>query len=96
VSRYPASSIDLAFVVSDSVPAGDIMRTLRAAGGELLEQVSVFDTFRSDAIGPGRVSLAFSLQFRAPDRTLTDGEVAGLRRQAIDAVVAAHGAELRG
>src|SRR4029077_3623787 len=80
VSRYPSSNIDLAFVVADTVPAGDVLRTLRAAGGELLERVSVFDTFRSDAIGPGRVSLAFSLRFRAPDRTLTDAEVATLRR----------------
>jgi phenylalanyl-tRNA synthetase beta chain len=96
VSRFPISGIDLAFVVADTVPAGDVVRTLYDAGGELLERVSVFDTFRSDAIGPGRVSLAFRLRFRAPDRTLTDAEVATLRRQAIDAVVAAHGAELRG
>ena len=96
VSRFPSSSIDLAFVVGDAVPAGDVLRTLREAGGELLEDVSIFDTFRSDAIGPGRVSLAFSLRFRAPDRTLTDAEVADLRARLIDAVVRAHGAELRG
>jgi phenylalanyl-tRNA synthetase beta chain len=95
VSRFPSSGVDLAFVVADTVPAGDLLRTLRAAGGELLEQVSVFDTFRSDAIGPGRVSIAFALRFRAPDRTLTDAEVAALRQAPIDAVVAAHGAELR-
>jgi phenylalanyl-tRNA synthetase beta chain len=96
VSRFPSSGVDLAFVVADTVPAGDILRTLRDAGGELLESVSVFDTFRSDTIGPGRVSIAFSLRFRAPDRTLTDAEVATVRHRAIDAVVAAHGAELRG
>jgi phenylalanyl-tRNA synthetase beta chain len=96
VSRYPSSGIDLAFVVADTVPAGAVLATLRETGGDLLESVSVFDTFRSDAIGPGRVSLAFTLRFRAPDRTLTDAEVATLRRRAVDAVVAAHGAELRG
>ena len=96
VSRFPSSSIDLAFVVADTVPAGDVLRTLREAGGELLEDVSIFDTFRSDAIGPGHVSLAFSLRFRAADRTLTDSEVAEMRTRAIDAVVRAHGAELRG
>jgi phenylalanyl-tRNA synthetase beta chain len=95
VSRFPSSGVDLAFVVSDTVPAGDVLRTLREAGGELLESVSIFDTFRSDAIGADRVSLAFSLRFRAPDRTLTDAEVAELRQRAIGAVVAAHGAELR-
>ena len=96
VSRFPSSGIDLAFVVADIVPAGDMVRTLREAGGELLESVSIFDSFRSDAIGPGRVSLAFRLRFRAPDRTLTDTEVAALRQRAIDAVVLGARAELRG
>jgi phenylalanyl-tRNA synthetase beta chain len=96
VSRFPASAIDLAFVFSDEVPAGEILRTLRATGGDLLEAVRCFDIFRSDALGIGRVSLAFALQFRAPDRTLTDGEVGELRRQCIDAVVTAFEAELRG
>jgi len=96
VSRYPASAIDLAFVVADTVPADGIVRTLRDAAGELLESVRTFDIFRSDALGAGRVSLAFALQFRAVDHTLTDAEVGELRQQCIDAVVSAYGAELRG
>jgi len=96
VSRYPVSAIDLAFVVADTVPADGIVRTLREAGGELLESVRTFDIFRSDALGAGRVSLAFALQFRAIDHTLTDAEVGELRQKCIDAVVAAYGAELRG
>ena len=56
----------------------------------------VFDEFRSDALGSGKVSLAFALEFRAPDRTLTDAEVGELRKLCIDAVVSAFGAELRG
>ena len=55
-----------------------------------------FDVFRSDAIGDGRVSLAFTVSFRSPDRTLTDDEVAERRQALIDAVVRAHRAELRG
>jgi phenylalanyl-tRNA synthetase beta chain len=94
-SRFPASTIDLAFEVPDAVPASAIERTLRDAGGDLLEDVRVFDEFRSEAIGAGRRSLAFTLRFRAPDRTLTDATVAELRTRAIDAVRAAHGAELR-
>jgi phenylalanyl-tRNA synthetase beta chain len=96
VSRYPASAIDLAFVLSDDVPAASVLRTLRDAGGEVLEAVQLFDIFRSDALGPGRVSLAFALRFRATDHTLTDAEVGELRRQCIDAVTTAHAAELRG
>jgi phenylalanyl-tRNA synthetase beta chain len=95
VSRYPASAIDLAFVVSDDVPAGALLATLRATGGELLESVQLFDVFRSEVLGPGKVSLAFALKFRAVDRTLTDADVGELRQQCIDAVEAAFGAELR-
>src|SRR5207249_1102101 len=70
-SRFPASAIDLAFVLPDSVPADAVGRTLREATGELLEDVRVFDEFRSPAFGAGRRSLAFALRLRAPDRTLT-------------------------
>jgi phenylalanyl-tRNA synthetase beta chain len=95
VSRFPASGIDLAFVVAENVAAGGVEATLRAAAGELLEDVRLFDVFRSDALGPGRKSLAYALRFRAPDRTLTDEEVGGLRQRCIGAVVAEHGGELR-
>jgi phenylalanyl-tRNA synthetase beta chain len=95
-SSYPPSAIDLAFIVDDQVPAAAVMATLRAATGDLLEDVRCFDEFRSPQLGEGRRSLAFALRFRAPDRTLTDAEVAELRRAAIDAVRGAHGAQLRG
>jgi phenylalanyl-tRNA synthetase beta chain len=95
ISRFPSSAIDLAFVVGDGVAAGAILRRLRAAGGDLLESVRVFDVFRSDTLGAGKVSLAFALTFRSPDHTLTDAEVGELRAKCIDAVVAEFGAELR-
>jgi len=94
-SPYPPSVIDLAFVVGDDVAAARVIATLRRAGGELLESVRCFDEFRSEQLGEGRRSLAFALRFRAPDRTLTVAEVGELRQRAIDAVVAAHLAELR-
>ena len=95
-SRFPASTIDLAFVAADTVAAADVIGTLRSSAGDLLEDVRTFDVFRSDAMGDGRRSLAFRLRFRAPDRTLTDADVGVLRQAAIDAVRSAHGAELRG
>ncbi len=95
-SRFPASNIDLAFVAADTVAAADVVRTLRATLGGVLEDVRTFDAFRSDAMAEGRRSLAFTLRFRAPDRTLTDVEVGVLRQSAIDAVRDAHQAELRG
>jgi phenylalanyl-tRNA synthetase beta chain len=95
-SRYPASTIDLAFVLDEAAPAGAAQRTLRHAAGKLLEDVHLFDVFRSDALGPNKKSLAFGLRFRAPDRTLTDEEVGGLRQRCIDAMAKEHGATLRG
>jgi phenylalanyl-tRNA synthetase beta chain len=95
-SPYPPSNIDLAFVVGEDTAAGDVAATLRTSGGELLEDLRLFDVFRSGSLGERRKSLAYTLRFRAPDRTLTDEEVGRLRQRCIDAVTAAHGAELRG
>ena len=95
-SPYPPSTIDLAFVVGEDVAAGAVAATLRAAAGEALEEVRLFDVFRSDALGEGRKSLAFALRFRAPDRTLTDDEVGDIRRRCVDAAARKYHAELRG
>jgi phenylalanyl-tRNA synthetase beta chain len=95
-SPYPPSSIDLAFVVGEDVAAGAVAVTLRGAAGDLLEDLRLFDVFRSDDLGAGRKSLAFAMRFRAPDRTLTDDEVGEVRRRCIDAVAREHGGELRG
>jgi len=95
-SRFPASLLDLAFVVDESVAAASIEATLRAELGDVLEAVRCFDVFRADSLGAGRRSLAFTLRLRAPDRTLTDTEAGELRARAVAAVEQAHGAELRG
>ena len=96
VSRYPSSDIDLAFVVVDDVAAGAVRTTIRAAAAPLLVGLRLFDVFRSPALGDDRRSLAFGLRLQADDRTLTDDEVAAVRQRVIDAVRAAHRAELRG
>lgn len=95
ISRFPSSDIDLAFAVADEVPATEVAKTLRKAGGALLRTVHLFDVFRSPQLGEGRRSLAYSLRFQADDRTLTDAEIAQARQACIDAVVKAHAAELR-
>jgi phenylalanyl-tRNA synthetase beta chain len=96
VSRYPASDLDLAFVVPEAVPATDVRATLRRAGGELLESATLFDVYRGAQSGTGRRSLAFRLRYRAADRTLGEAELAAVRQEAIDAVTVGHGGELRG
>ena len=67
---------------------------MRAGGGELLAAVEVFDLYRGEQAGEGNKSLALRLEFRAPDRTLTDEEVAG-RRAAIEAELDGIGGRLR-
>jgi phenylalanyl-tRNA synthetase beta chain len=96
LSRYPAADVDLAFVVADPVPAAAVRDSLIATGGDVLESATLFDVFRSEALGPGRRSLAFRLRFRAMDHTLSDAELAELRQGAIDRVVTERGGELRG
>jgi phenylalanyl-tRNA synthetase beta chain len=95
ISRFPASDIDLAFVVSDDVPAAAVEETLRRTGGDLLERIRLFDVYRGPQVGEGRRSLAYHMRLRALDRTLTDAEVASVRARMIAAVAAAHGGELR-
>jgi len=97
VSIYPSSDVDLAFTVDETVPASAVESTLRRAAGELLIDLRLFDVFRDEAVvGAGRRSLAWRLRFCATDRTLTDADVAEARRRCVDAVQAAHPAQLRG
>ncbi|MCW2670980.1 MAG: Phenylalanyl-tRNA synthetase beta chain [Frankiales bacterium] len=95
LSTYPPSSVDVALVVADDVLAADVEHRLREGAGELLEEVRLFDVFTGPQVGEGRVSLAYSLRFRAPDRTLTDAEVLAARDAAV-AAAGALGAVLRG
>jgi phenylalanyl-tRNA synthetase beta chain len=95
VSRFPSSDIDLAFVVDEAAPAAAVEKTLRRAGGDLLESVALFDVYRGEGTPSGTRSLAYRLRLCAPDRTLTDQEVAQVRATCIAAVEQAHGASLR-
>jgi phenylalanyl-tRNA synthetase beta chain len=96
VSRYPSSDIDLAFEVDESIPAGAVEAQLRSGTGDLLARLELFDVYRGPQVAPGTRSLAYGLRLQAADRTLTDAEVAEVRRAAIDAVEGALPAKLRG
>jgi phenylalanyl-tRNA synthetase beta chain len=95
ISRFPASDIDLAFVVDDSVPAAAVEKCLRQAGGDLVVDVRLFDVFRGPQLGDGKRSLAYRLRFNALDHTLTDEEVGEIRRRGIAAVESSLPATLR-
>jgi phenylalanyl-tRNA synthetase beta chain len=97
ISRYPSSDIDLAFVVADAVPAAAVAAAVRSAAGDLLDSLTLFDVFRDpERLGAARRSLAYRLRFQAPDRTLTDAEVAEVRTRIIDTAKSTVGAVIRG
>ena len=95
VASYPATYQDVALVVDAAVVAADVQETMRAAAGELLEDIMLFDVYTGTSIGDGKKSLAFNLRFRAADRTLTADEASEARLTAINAAEAVHGAALR-
>ena len=94
-TSFPEVRQDLAVVLGDDVPAAEVVRVVREAGGPLLADVEVFDVYRGAQVGEGRVSLALRTVFRSPERTLTDEEVAQ-RRAAIEQALAGLGGSLRG
>ncbi|MCE5203146.1 MAG: phenylalanine--tRNA ligase subunit beta [Actinomycetia bacterium] len=101
VPRFPAVKVDVALVVDDSVTAERVGQAIRSAGGPLLESVRLFDVYRDPEgatvrrVREGAKSLAFSLTYRAADRTLTDDEVRSIHERVVRKVCAAVGAEVR-
>lgn len=93
VGTMPAALQDVALIVDSTVAAGDVEDALRAGAGNLLESIALFD--RYDKLGDGKISLAFSLVFRAQDRTLTGPEVAQARESAVAEAAKRTGAVLR-
>lgn len=93
VGTMPAAMQDVALIVDESVPAGEVESALRAGAGNLLESITLFD--RYNKIGDGKISLAFSLVFRASDRTLTGAEITQAREAAVAQAEKLTGAILR-
>ncbi|MBB2936361.1 phenylalanyl-tRNA synthetase beta chain [Amycolatopsis bartoniae] len=96
VSPYPPVLLDIALVVDAKVPAADLAEAVTAGGGELLEDVTLFDAYTGDQVGEGKRSLAYKLRFRAPDRTLTVEEATKARDAAVAEAASRFGAVLRG
>ncbi len=95
VPTQPATLQDIALVVDDDVPSADVEAVIREVGGDLLEDVRLFDLYTGDPIPAGKKSLAYALTFRAPDKTLTDKEINMRREQIVKAARKRLGAELR-
>ena len=75
IARFPEVERDLSIVIGADRPAGDVERTVRTSGGELLRGVRLFDIYRGAPLAAGERSLSYRLTLQAEDRTLTDAEI---------------------
>ena len=95
VITYPPIRQDLAFVVDEGVPAGDLIAAAREAAGEELRDTRFLSDYRGDQIPAGKKSVAFSVAFQSAERTLSDDDAARLRAAIVSELSSRFGAELR-
>jgi phenylalanyl-tRNA synthetase beta chain len=95
VPRYPPVRRDLAFVLPEEVAAGDVVAAIEEAAGELFARSMLFDVYRGDPLPPGAKSLAFAIDLRASDRTLTGAETEPVVTAIVERLRREFGAELR-
>lgn len=93
--RYPSITRDIALVVDKELPSGDLFTVIQAAGGELLKEVNLFDLYEGERMEEGKKSLAFSLKYFDPERTLTDEEVVAAHDRVLKSLEERFGAQLR-
>ncbi|WP_431804640.1 phenylalanine--tRNA ligase subunit beta [Halobacillus andaensis] len=96
IPRFPSVNRDIALVVDEEIPAGEIEKTIYEAGAPLVKQVSVFDVYQGEHLEEGMKSLAYRLLYLDPQRTLKDEEVEAAHEQILKEVKEKHNAELRG
>ena len=95
VITYPPVRQDLAFSVPEEVAAGDLVAAAREAVGAELREMRAFDVYHGEQVGAGRKSVAFSVVFQSPERTLSDEDAAKLRSAIVEALGQRFDAELR-
>ena len=84
--KYPATARDIAVLCDDALPVLDMKKAIQKAAGPILERVSLFDVYKGQQVPDGKKSVAWSLSFRAPDRTLTDEETDGAMKKVLKAL----------
>jgi len=95
VITYPAVRQDIAVTVAEDVSAGELVAVAQEAAGPELREIRVFDVYRGEQVGAGRKSVAFSVVFQSPERTLTEDDATRLREQIVAALAERLSAELR-
>jgi phenylalanyl-tRNA synthetase beta chain len=94
VSRSPSSDLDLAFTLDESVPAERLDKAIRQGAGKFLVELDLFDVYRGPGVDQGHRGLAYRLRLQAPDRNLTDADIAEIRQSCV-AAASKLGATLR-
>ena len=84
IAKFPAVSRDLSMVVPKEIPVGDIEAMISQRAGKLLEEVKLFDVYEGDQIKAGFKSVAYSITFRAKDRTLEEADVTGAMKKILN------------
>lgn len=92
--KFPASSRDIAVVCDKSMSVRDIEKVIESARTNFLESYKLFDVYEGEQVGEGKKSVAYSILFRASDRTLTDSEINAVMDKILDGLKSI-GAELR-
>ena len=95
IPQFPASLRDLAVVVDVTLPAAAIISTIKNAGGPLLKKVEVFDVYTGKPLPTDKKSVALSLAFQSPERTLTDKDTEKAVERIVQKLQQQHGAVLR-
>ncbi len=93
--KFPSVERDLALVCDDELTAAQVENTIRSAGGKLLRKVKLFDLYKGKGIPEGKKSLAFNLELRADDRTLTDADSEGVIKRVLEKLENELGAVIR-
>ncbi|MED1603946.1 phenylalanine--tRNA ligase subunit beta [Cytobacillus kochii] len=96
IPRYPSITRDIALVVDQTTTAQALSTVIREAGGKLLKDVHVFDLYEGDRMEEGKKSIAYSLKYFDPERTLTDEDVVKAHDKVLKALEEKTGAVLRG
>ncbi|MDF2789400.1 MAG: phenylalanyl-tRNA synthase subunit beta [Neobacillus sp.] len=96
IPRFPSITRDIALVVDKETVSGLLKDVIQQAGGKLLKEVSVFDLYEGERMEEGKKSIAYSLKYMDPERTLTDEEVTKVHNQVLEALKTQAGAVLRG
>ena len=96
LARFPGLDRDLALVLDRDVSHRSVADTIEETGGPLLERVALFDLYQGPQVPSGKRSLAYTLRFRAPDRTLTDAEADDAMSRIVSTVRSRFGAQVRG